>query len=101
MTAVAALENLLSRVGHVFTIVTAQASGVLLVAEEARIGAPLNSHFRKHVRSIDVLCGLHRGIDLRRTSLAHLGMALLIEIRERLAQTGAGLCGGGIVDLEG
>src|SRR5215471_20661876 len=28
-------------------------------------------------------------------------MALLIEIRERLAQTGAGVGGGGIVDLEG
>src|SRR5215469_12439036 len=101
MTAVAALENLLSPVGHMFAIVTAQAPGILLVAEQARIGTPLNAHFRKHVRSIDVLHGLHCGIDLRRTSLAHLGIALLIEIRERLAQTGAGVGGGGIVDLEG
>src|SRR5215472_3162930 len=101
MTAIAALGNFLSRVSQMFAIMTAQAPGVLLVAEEARIGTPLNSHLGKHVRSIDVLHGLHRGIDLRRTSLADLGIALLIEIGERLAQTGAGVGGGGIVGLEG
>src|SRR5215831_3532300 len=101
MTAIAALGNLLSRVSQMFAIVTAQAPGVLLVAEQARLATPLNSHLGKHVRSIDVLHGLHRGIDLHRTSLADLGIARLIDVGGRLAETGAGVGGGAIVGLEG